>query len=230
MSRGAAVRALMATASRSRSSHIVDLDIDGARTLFEFGPAEDRAFSVGASSNCDLRVQRAGTPQVAFYLERRADSIWLVPAYRRGRLRVNGVATVAPRRIARAAVIGFGDVHALLTVRSTSGPEAESDPATEVSVGTRRSRLSYLSALPDSGDRTVVDPPEFAGPPSPRPERTSAIRSTRPAARSARRAQPSAPHLWEWLGERPFEALAFVLVIGLWITVVALAVAFLLRA
>jgi hypothetical protein len=73
MSRGAALRASMATAPRSRCSHIVDLDIDGARTLFEFDPTGDRAFSVGASSNCDLRVQREGTPQVAFYLERRAD-------------------------------------------------------------------------------------------------------------------------------------------------------------
>ncbi len=219
----------MATATRSRCSHIVDLDIDGARTLFEFDPAEDRAFSVGASANCDLCVQRAGTPQVAFYLERRAGAIWLVPAYRRGRLRVNGVATVAPRRIGRAAVIGFGDVHALLTVRSAGAPRDASGPATEVSVGAPRSGLSYLESLPDSEDRTVFDPPGFAEAPSRPPERTSVIRATSPAARSARRAQPSAPHLWQWLRERPFEALAFVLVIGLWITGVALAVAFLLR-
>jgi hypothetical protein len=184
---------------------------------------------VGASSNCDLRVQREGTPQVAFYLERRADAIWLVPAYRRGGLRVNGVSAVAPRRIGRAAVVGFGDVHALLTVRATSEPDEPSDPPTEVSASTRRSRLSYLESLPDSGDRTVFDPRESAGPPSQPSERTSVIRSTRPAARSARRAPSSPPHLWELLGERPFEALAFVLVIGLWISGVALAVAFLLR-
>jgi hypothetical protein len=92
MSKGAAIRASMATAPRFRCSHIVDLDVDGARTLFEFDPSGDRAFSVGASSSCDLRVQRESTPRVAFYLERRTDGIWLVPAYRRGGLRVNGVA------------------------------------------------------------------------------------------------------------------------------------------
>jgi hypothetical protein len=229
MSRGAAIRASMATAPRSRCSHIVDLDIDGARTLFEFDPTGDRAFSVGASSNCDLRVLRDGTPQVAFYLERRADGIWLVPGYRRGELRMNGVAAVTPRRIGRAAVVGFGNVHALITVRATAEPDEASDPPTEVSASTRRSRLSYLESLPDSDDHTVFDPPDSAGPPSQPAERTSVIRATRPAARSARRAQSSAPHLWQLLGDRPFEALAFVLVIGLWITGAALAVAFLLR-
>jgi len=219
------------TAHRARCTHIVDLDIDGSRTLFEFGPNDDRAFSVGASSNCDLCVRHAGTPAVAFYLERRRDAIWLVPAYRRSALRVNGVAAVAPRRIGRAAVVGFGGVHALVTVRPTSAVEPPSDPPTELSATTRRSRRSYLENLPDSGDRTWFDPPLPSGTPAPASgggERTSAVRVTA-AASPARPAQTSPPHLWEMLGDRPFEALFLVLLIGVWITGVALAVAVLLR-
>lgn len=230
-------RPMTTTAPRPQSSQIVivDLDVDGTRTLFEFGPSEDRAFSVGASSNCDLSVRRAGTPAVAFYLERRHDAIWLVPAYRRSALRVNGLATLAPRRIARAAVVGFADVHALITVRALSGSNEACDPPTGLSASTRRSRLSYLAGLPDSEDRTLFDPPGEAGTPPPPSnaseagERTSMIRATRPAANAARRAQIPTPHLWEVFGSRPYESLAFVLVIGLWITAVALAVVVLLR-
>jgi hypothetical protein len=139
----------------------LDLVVENDRTLLEFAAAEDRVFSVGSSPHADVRVRRPGVPPIAFYLERRGDAVWLVPAYRRSSLRVDAAFVIAPCRLGRCARIEFSRVRARVALRTgndaADAVEAEVDDApTELNESTRRWRLEYLASLPDVQDRTEV--------------------------------------------------------------------------
>jgi len=234
-------------------SILLDLDIERERSLLEFDAAEDRAFSVGSSAHADVRVRRDGVPPVAFYLERRKRAVWLVPAYRRSSLRVDGAIVVAPYRVRRTTVIEFSRVRAQVVMRGETLDDRDEVVAPEeVTESTRRARLAYLEALPDVHDRTVVDPdPEPRDDPAsersapkrgatparertaPRSSRREISRALRPPTAPSRSAPapspPRAPHLWTLLEQRPLEAVVFVLLIGLVIVLAALAAAAFLR-
>jgi len=142
----------------------LDLEVENDRTLLEFGAAEDRAFSVGSSPHADVRVRRRGVPPIAFYLERRGDAVWLVPAYRRSSLRVDAAFVIAPCRLGRSAQIEFSRVQARAALRTDNAAADVADVAdvevddapTALRESTRRSRLAYLASLPDVHDRTEV--------------------------------------------------------------------------
>ena len=160
------------TASASLELEL-ELEIAGERKRLQFSSTEDRAFSVGSSPHADVRVRRKDVPPIAFYLERRSSALWIVPAYRRSSLRVDSAPVTAPYRLGRAAVIEFSRVRARLmrsdepALRNSDSAVAQSGAregrSTALSESTRRSRFDYLAALPDTDDRTVVDPePEHA--------------------------------------------------------------------
>ena len=198
-------------------------------------PTEDRAFVVGASAHADVRVKRAGVPPVAFYLERRENRAWLVPGYRRSSLRLNGAIVIAPCRLERHSLIEFAGIRAKLDAVSelVAGVRAipDDEAPTQIRESTRHSGLAYsglvyLQGLPEAEDRTCAELAPGVGPVQSEVVRCPPAVLARRPERSARR---NPPHLWTLLAQRPFEALALLLLVALVMAASAIAAAAVLR-
>lgn len=131
----------------------VELSGSGFRHVFEFEAANDRAFLVGSSRQADFRVDRDGIAAVEFHLERSGADVWLVPAYRARRLRVNGVPIASSVKIGGRLLLALSGLELELRLLPD---DADMDETSRSSSAPRPLPANYLDTLPTDTACTLV--------------------------------------------------------------------------
>ncbi|MFO7180107.1 MAG: hypothetical protein DIU78_015520 [Pseudomonadota bacterium] len=204
---------------------LLELELGDACALMELDADEDRAFSVGSSRYADVRIHGVGVSPIEFYLERRVDAVWLVPAYRGRALRVAGTRVTGPVALELPAVIEFAGRRAIVRHRY---PRNDQPTSVQRPKPLRREHLRRehtASIPPDELPRLLYELSDHHRPapvrfPDRPPSRPPVVRPSTPRKRRA--VTGPEPHLWTTAARRPFETLAFTLAVA---TLVGLAYA-----
>jgi len=104
--------------SYAGDSYYLELSLDGKAHKFELGSMESRAVTVGSLPGVDLHIDRPGVAPVHFHLERDGASVWIVPAYGSGDLRLHGVPVNGPCALTTHGVIEFANLELIVSVNS----------------------------------------------------------------------------------------------------------------
>jgi len=130
---------------------LVELSTQGATKLFAFQPNEERGLTVGSDERAELRLTGLGVAPVQFHLERRGETICLIPAYGLEDLRVNTARVSGPLPLEERSVIEFADIRVDATIFEAG--TRESLPSGD---DTWSDRPARISEPPGEGDTTQL--------------------------------------------------------------------------
>ena len=94
----------------------LEMSADGLTKTISLPPGEGRTALVGSTALADFCVAGVRSAPVALHLERRADTIWVVPAYEGYDLRLNGRRISGATPLEQHSVIEFGGAQLAVTI------------------------------------------------------------------------------------------------------------------